>query len=504
MRITLITIAAVVFIVTCIASCIHKPQLTVASSDSNFPADVAKILVDKCAIDGCHNSASYQNSRGLLLDTWDHLFDGSVGGAAVVPYSPAFSPLLYFVNTDSSRGPVARPLMPESRTSMPATPLSETEYNTLRTWIAAGAPDKNGNVPFASNPFARQKIYVTQQGCDLLAVIDAESNVVMRYIPIGMNASSIESPHSIRMSSDGRFAYVSFLAGTYIQKIDTRLDTVVASMQVGAGSWNILHLAPADTALIASDWTANGKLVFGNTASMELQPWKTASGSGLFVYPHGITSTAKFDTCFITAQYGNMIYRYAHNIPNYKKVSINGKPPIATSNSDLSSPNPHEIIMSPDYNKVFITCQGTNEVRVLDAHTNAVLDSIPTGAFPQEMAVSLTKPYLFVTCSEDAANTTPGRKGSVYVINYNTHEIVAKIYGDFYQPHAIAIDDINSRFYVVSTNANPLGPPPHHATACGGRAGWYSVYDLNRLQPVNTRQYQLTVMPYAAVQRFRQ
>lgn len=486
-----------------ISSCTHKPYQP-TPGDGDFPPDVARIIVNKCAISGCHNAASYLNAHELLLDSWQHLMGGSVSGAVVVPFSPRFSALMYFVNTDPARGPQAFPTMPESTTAMPQSPLSASEYTTLYNWIAAGAPDKNGNIPFSSNSTTRQKIYIAQQGCDLVAVVDAATNLVMRYIPIGSNSSLTESPHSIRTSSDGNYAYVSFLAGNFIQKIDTRTDTVVASMNLGPGSWNTVYLAPADTELVAPDWTANGRIVFGNTASMQTIPSLTGSGAGLFVYPHGITSTAAFDTCIITAQYGNVVYRYAPRIPYYRKLSINGRPAVATNNADSTSPNPHDIIMAPDYSKYFLTCQGTNEVRVLDAHTNAVLDSIHVGLFPQEFAISQTKPYLFVTCTEDNANTRPGCRGSVYVINYNTHEIVNTLYGDFYQPHAITVDDRNGKVYVVSSNANPNGPAPHHATACDGRPGWYTVYDLNTLQPLSNRRYGLTVMPYSAATRFKQ
>jgi len=487
----------------CIISCGRKhpgPAPEIATAD--FPSDVGKIMIGKCAISGCHNAASYQNCNGLLLDTWAHLFNGSNNGASVIAYSPKYSPLLYFVNTDSSRGTVAIPVMPQSTTAMPQSPLTADEYATLKNWITSGAPDKDGNIPFAANPDTRQKIYITQQGCDLVAVIDAKSNLVMRYIPVGMNASTIESPHSISMSSDGKFACVSFLAGTYIQKIDTRTDTVVASMPVGIGSWNIVYIAPGDTSLIATDWVGDGMVIFGNATTMQMEPWLTGKGSGLFVYPHGITTNAAADTVFVTAQYGNVVYRYSPTLPYYTTVSLNGKPPATTNAGDSTSPNPHEITMSPDYSKYFVSCQGTNEVRVLDAHSNAILDSIPVGTFPQEMAISLTHPYLFVACMEDAANPLTGRRGSVYVINYNTFEVVAKLYGDFYQPHDLGVDDINGTIYIASTNANPSGPAPHHATACGGRAGWYTIYDLNKLQPKNNIRYEMTVMPYSVGVRF--
>lgn len=504
-------------IVTCVAatlasvilSCTHKPYLAPASG--NFPPDVASIIVGKCAISGCHNAASYQNANGLLMDTWEHLMNGGNAGAEVIAYSPKFSPLLYFVNTDSTLGTVATPSMPLSTTTLPQSPLTRAEYLTLYNWIAAGAPDKDGNIPFADNPDTRQKIYLTQQGCDLMAVIDAQKYVVMRYIPIGTDSANIESPHCTRVSSDGAYAYVSFLAGQYVQKIDTRTDKIIAAADVGSllpggagGSWNILYVAPGDSMLEVTDWESNGIATTIATNAMQILLNKTISSSGLLVYPHGITSDAAFDTLYITAQYGNTIYKIPTSKLLPKMVSLNGKPAQTTNNNDITSPNPHEILMAPDYSKYFVTCQTTNEVRVLDAHTNVVLDSIPVGTFPQEMAISHTQPYLFVTCMEDAATTYPGGHGSVYVINYNTNQIVQKIYGDFYQPHGVCVDDRNGKVYIASTNANPSGPAPHHATYCGGRAGWYSVYDLNSLQPVNNRRYEVTVMPYSAATRFAQ
>lgn len=496
--------SAMLFAAILFAACKPKPSPPVATPDyGRFPDAVGKILVEKCATAGCHNATSYLNCAGLLLDSWEHLFEGGGSGASVVPYSPDFSPLLYFVNTDPSKGTVATPTMPYDATGKNPNHLSASEYTTLKEWITNGAPDKDGKIPFAENAATRQKIYLSQQGCDLVAVIDATTNLVMRYIPVGVNTGNIESPHCLKVSADGMYVYVSFLNGTAIQKIDTKTDKVIGTVTLGTGSWNILYIAPGDTALASTDWTSNGRIVYANTTNMVLQPWLTGSGAGAFVYPHGITSNAGFDTCFITSQYGNVVYRYAHKIPHYKKISVNSNPPTTTNNGDKTSPNPHEILMTPDFSKYFVTCEGTNEVRVLDAHSDAVLGVIPVGTLPQEMAMSRTKPYLFVTCMEDAANPLPGRKGSVYVINYNTYQVVQVLHGDFYQPHGLTVDDRNARLYVASTNSNPSGPAPHHATACGGRAGWYSVYNINTLQPLNSRRYQVTVMPYSADVRFK-
>ena len=158
----------------------------------------------KCAVSGCHNAASYTGAGGLLLDSWEHLFDGGNNGAVVVAYSPIFSSLLYFVNDNPDSGLTAVPRMPYN-----AAALTADEYKTLKDWIADGAPDASGNIPFASNAESRQKIYAIQQECDVLTVIDAEKNVVMRYIPMGRKASQ-ESMIDLKMSPDGRFLYVAY------------------------------------------------------------------------------------------------------------------------------------------------------------------------------------------------------------------------------------------------------------------------------------------------------
>jgi DNA-binding beta-propeller fold protein YncE len=475
-----------------------KPNTQPTPDYGKFPDAIGKIIVGKCATTGCHNAASYQNAAGLQLDTWDHLFLGSGNGAVVVPYNTDYSPLLYFVNNNAARGTVAAPTMPYN-----ASPLSDAEYNTLKEWIANGAPDKDGNIAFSSDADTRQKIYLTQQGCDLVAVIDAKSELTMRYIGIGTSPGLIESPHCLRVSGDGNNAYVSFLAGIAAQKIDTKTDMLVGNINLGSGSWNILYVAPNDSMIATTDWIADGRIVFANTNTLSVLENLTGSGSGIFVYPHGIASSLVGDTFYVTAQYGNVVYKYQPYEPFYKKISINGNPPVATNNNDNSSPNPHEILMSPDHKRYFLTCQSTNEIRVMDAHADALLKVIPVGTFPQEMAISVTKPYLFVTCMEDAGNTLPGRKGSVYVIDYNTYEVVKVIYGDFYQPHGIAVDDRTGKVFIASSNSNPDGPAPHHATACGGRAGWYSVYDLNSLSPKSSKRHQVAVMPYSADTRFK-
>lgn len=119
----------------------------VVFKESGYPKEVDAIITAKCSISGCHNDKSKGAAAGLALETWDHLFEGSRGGAVVIPFRSDFSTLFYYVNTDSTLGLTLLPTMPIGR---PA--LSRSEVLTLRDWIDQGAPDKNGFVKFSDNP----------------------------------------------------------------------------------------------------------------------------------------------------------------------------------------------------------------------------------------------------------------------------------------------------------------------------------------------------------------
>jgi YVTN family beta-propeller protein len=371
--------------------------------------------------------------------------------------------------------------------------LSAAEYATIKNWILAGAPDKTGKVAFATDAATRQKIYVTQQGCDLMAVIDASTNVIMRYISLG-KSPAIEIAHCVRFTPDGKYAYVSFNKGQYLQKIDASTDAIVADMYLGNGSWNLFKISDDGKRMLLGDFNSQGTVRLIDLEKMEV----LATYEDL-VYPHGIANTPNFDTFWITSQDGNTIYKL-NKTGAMKAISIDANEPNNTANTI----DPHEVVMSPDGSKYFLTCQASNEIRVMDAKTDKLLKIIPVGTRPQEFALSKRYPYLFVSCEEDVSSEYPGFKGSIYVIDYNTMAFVKRISGPFYQLHGISVDDQNGKLYVVSRNISSTGPAPHHTSQCGGRNGYYSVYDINTLQPSTTKRFESTVDPYSADTRFKQ
>ena len=469
-----------------ISSC--KKDDSPSFDSKNYPEDIGEIILNKCATAGCHNDISAAGAGGLSLTSWDKLFEGSRGGSSVIPYRADQSFMMFFLNTDPNQGIVLPPTMPFN-----APPLSQEEYLNVQNWITNGAPNKDGLVKF-SDDATRRKFYVTNQGCDMVSVFDAETKILMRYIDVG-SSTDIESPHQIKVSPDGKYWYTIFFAGSTIQKYDATDDSFVSEADIGVGSWNTFRISSDGKTAYIIDWAPSGSIAIVDLENMQLIEKYT--GSGLFELPHGSMVNNANNTLYVTAQHGNFIYKVdiidIEN-PNIEKVSLNDNSP-----TTISWLNPHEIEMTPDESKYFITCEESNDVRIMNTETDTLLGIIPTGDFPQEMSMSKTNPYLFVTCTEDLT-TYPGKIGSVHVIDYTNNTLIKTIYTG-YQPHGISVDDEENLVYISHRNINSNGPAPHHSTDCAGRNGYVTIIDMTTLELVDDYKVEISVDPYSVAIR---
>lgn len=465
---------------------------------SGFPKDVGHIILTKCATSGCHNEQSKDAAAGLSLATWEAMMKGDRNGAVTIPYAHDFSTTFLFSNTYSDMGATVAPSMPYN---LP--PLSREEVTTLRDWIDRGAPNAQGFVKFSDNP-NRQKYYLTNQGCDVVTVFDAATKLPMRYINVG-HMAQIESPHCVRVSPDGQYWYVSFIASDVIQKYRTSDDSYVGECNISLGSWNTFAISDDSHYAFVVDWISSGKIAYVDLNTMSLV--QMYQGSNLFEYPHG--SFIHGTNLYVTAQNGNFIYKIdvsSPTFPSVDKICLQDTSAGHLHSSFNTNPfglNPHEIMFSPDGSKYFVTCQHSNEVRVMETSTDRCLDSIPVGSYPVEMSVSTNSstPYLFVTCMEDTVTfPVPGKRGTVAVINYNTNTLITSINTGM-QPHGVVVDDDRGIVLVSNRNISSTGPAPHHSTSCGGRNGYMAAIRINTLTLDPEFRQEVSVDPYSLVYR---
>ncbi len=456
-------------------------------TQAGYPLDVEQILVTRCAQSGCHNATSSVNAAGLDLSSFNAMLKGGNSGAVVIPFSPDQSTLFQFINTFPDLGPMAKPTMPIN-----LAPLTRNEVQLLRNWIVAGCPNRDGDIPFSENAGTRPKAYITNQGCDGVSIVDAATHLVMRYVRVGGNPTQIENPHCLRVSPNKQDWFVCFSSGQYFEAYDAVTDTLRKRTFLGPGNWNILKVSPDSRYVSVTDFSNNGKWVELDAQTLAVR--RTIAGNGVLTYPHGIAYTKTQDTVYVTAQYGNMVYRIIPAIPQIDAISLQpGQAPVTTP----QLLDPHEVLMSPDYTRYFVTCQASNEVRVMRTGADTLIAIIPTGVYPLEMALSANKQELYVVCQEDPNPIYPTYRGSVYVIDINTYVVKRKLYERFFQPHAIAVDDTHKELYVASRNVDPTGPAPHHVSECVGRNGFFHVIDLTQFAVKRTSS-ELSVDPYSA------
>lgn len=451
----------------------------------DYPHDIGKLIVTKCAVSGCHNTASYMAAGNYNLSNWGDMFSGASSGSPVIPYNSHFSSLCYAINTYSDLGIQTKPSMPLNRAV-----LSHEEVDMIQQWINKGAPDNKGNIKWANDP-SRKKLYAVNQGCDVVTVFDSETLLPIRYIPVG-NKTGPDTPHQVRVSPDGLYWYVVFINNNSMQKfscIDDSYQGDIPLTPLAAGSgtennldWNTFVISKDSKKAYCVSWTQNGRV-----AVIDLDTKKLMHYSASLYFPHGIALNASEDKVYVTAQTGNFIMEldtalsYANNLSLDKDQSINY----------AASVDPHDIILAQDGINFLITCQNKNEVRVFNSQTNTVDKNIPTGVYPQEIVYSKNSQEYFVSCPEDVSNSSAhGVVTRIKAKDYSSDKIACG-----YQPHGIAVDESKKILYVLSRNISSTGPAPHHTSQCNGRNGFVNFIDIQTFTLLSKR-YEMSVDPY--------
>lgn len=477
------------FILVLLSACKYDTAVQpVSEVKSGYPSQVEKIILTRCAVEGCHTPKDKSAAAGLDLATWNAMFEGTNNGAVVIPHRPDFSTLLYFTNVDSTLGIVAQPTMPVNQP-----PLSKEDYLTLRDWIQSGAPSVEGMIMFSDNP-SRHKFYVSNQGCDVVSVFDAASGKPMRMIDIGVmpGATPPESPHNIKVTPDGKYWIVCFLNASIIQVYDSNTDELVKNITIGngiTGQWNTVIISSDSKKAYVADYSGRrisiADIDAGTSVTWPVFPYNL----------HGQSLTPNNDTLYVTCQDESKLLKIPVNdVINYEEIDL-----VQGNSAGPFQLQPHEVTFSPDFSRYFVTCQNSNvnQVRVFNSHNDSLIGIIPVGLVPLEMSVSPSTNKLFVSNQED--NTFPGTTGSVSVIDMATLTEITKIKAGW-QPHGIIVDEKDKVVYVANRNFAG-GNAPHHPAGCIGKNGYLSKIDLNTLQVDLSFRPEVSVDPYAITVR---
>ena len=178
-----------------------------------FSRTVGPIFAAKCT--SCHGGQKAE--AGLRLDSWAGVMAGSRFGDVVIAH-------------DAKRSLLAR--LVAGQETLDAHPgnlgernVDDDELQAIWTWISEGAPNDDGELPFAGD---RDFVYVCNQGEASVSVIDAEAGVVARVVDFRkLGFAENAKPHHIVVEPDGFHWYVSLIGAGRVLKLN-RDNEIVA------------------------------------------------------------------------------------------------------------------------------------------------------------------------------------------------------------------------------------------------------------------------------------
>jgi YVTN family beta-propeller protein len=397
----------------------------------------------------CH--AGSAAAAGLRLDAWSHLMDGSAFGEAVVAFDPDRSRLIQMV-THRTGGP--HPL------EVGADTLSQVQIDFLKRWIAEGARNDDGEVPFAE---PEGVLYVCNQLDATVSVIDQAAQVVIRIVDLQQHGFSANArPHHVVVEPDGAYWYVSLIGDNKVAKFD-RENRLVATATLETPG--MLALDPESDLLFASrSLTAvNPPTSIGairrSTMQVEERPVVFPRPHAMVVH-NGYAYTASAganqvialkadtgETVFVAVD-GPVQGFVQHAVsPDGTRMATAGQLSGQLLLFDLTHPQVPHLLQSvevgrspwhphftPDGQHVYVSNLGSNTVSLVEAATwTRVQDIIGPGlAEPHDTMISPDGRYVFVSNRNSTRAYTPrhdfgpGRadRGTLAVIDTQTNTVV--------------------------------------------------------------------------------
>ena len=117
--------------------------------------------------------------------------------------------------------------------------------------------------------------------------------------------------------------------------------------------------------------------------------------------------------------------------------------PVGTEEAYTS---PIQLALTRDGTRLYVTCEGSHSLQVVDTKRRAVIGEVPVGVWPYDVLLSRDERWAFVSNR---------RSNDVSVIDTETLEVVRTVAtGD--DPHGLALDRDEKTLYVANTTANNI------------------------------------------------
>src|SRR3972149_5435589 len=227
---------------------------------------------------------------------------------------------------------------------------------------------------------APDKVFVADEGAGTVSVLDAASFKKIAAVPVGREPHNVVAtiavgayPHGIRISPDGKEAYVANLKGGTVSVIDTAARKEVAQIPVGKG--------PAQTG-----FAPDGRLAFvslsqeNKVALIDPAARKVVKTIAVGTVPIQVYATPDSKTLFVANQ-------GTKQKPG-KTVSVINLPDAKVVKTVQTGPGAHGVVVDREGRYAYVSNIYENSVSVLDVKSAKVVANVRVGEGPNGISVT--------------------------------------------------------------------------------------------------------------------
>lgn len=361
-RITVILLAFV------LSSCDSSTEEPVAKN--GFPGKIAVIMENNCLGGSCHSSSTKENG-GLDLSNWDAMMRGDSLLNDVIPFNARLSFLFQHINTNRERGEKASPRMPLARD-----PLSDEDQKTIYDWINDGAKSSDGRIAYAN---VTKKLFVPNQGEDVLSVIDGETNRLIR-------AEQFEAgsgPAAVATDPTKEYLFLGFQnSNGTVKKINISDYSVTAEFASGLTPKSLI-ITPDGRKGYISSYPSAFKNRIGVFDPISMKMSKTIE-TKLIRSSMGMICSKDGKYLYVTGyESDNLLIIDTESDTIVGNMRLSESVPIAPDDTYFPAYSPASLALSHDQKYLFVTSTNAKRVYVFDLGTRTMKQHIPVEVFPR-------------------------------------------------------------------------------------------------------------------------
>ena len=315
------------------------------------------------------------------------------------------------------------------------------------------------------------KIYIAYQGTEKVGVLNGETGEIIREVDVNISGMG-DNPHYIVIDEVNNFWYVTLLESGYVLKYDLITDELISSIKIG-NMPALMEIDPVNHYLYVSRFMPMGGMGTSSKFVHRIHTETLVKDSvkvGAFS-PHGIELSSDGSTLWVASNQSSHFFKIEtsrFNEDGYQPDNYKIDESIQDSyiyNDGYY--NPLELVLSPDGEKLYISCSAMNEIRSFSTETGELLNIFNLGM------MGMQPWHIGINPGQNILYSASRMGNTVSVVDLNSDEITYILDDTMNMPHGIGISSDGSRVFVTSS------------AMMGGGASYLHVIDTSTNTVIN-------------------